>query len=250
MIFRNNFLILTYHRIADIQNCEANRKVPFYDIAFSVFSQQLDLIKSLRLGSKINSGVLLQGQIKLMLTFDDGTEDHIEIARLLKDCQIPAVFFVSSGKLGWPGYLSREEVLEISRMGHYIGSHTVTHPILTSLSEPEMQKEIAGSKEQLEEIIGQKILWFAPPGGIYNEAVIHFTQEASYKYFRTLDWGYNNNSTEFVLKSFSIYSRLSRPGFKRILAGQGSDTIYRFKETLKKLIGNRYYVYLRKRFYE
>ena len=249
MTVRNNFLILTYHRIVDTHNCETNQKDLFYDIAFSIFCQQLDLINSLRLGSKINSGVLLQRQIKLMLTFDDGTEDHIEIARLLKDYQMPAVFFVSSGKLGRPGYLSREEVLEISRMGHYIGSHTVSHPILTKLSELEMQKEIVGSKERLEEIIGQKILWFAPPGGIYNEAVIHFAQEANYKYFRTLDWGYNN-STEFVLKSFSIYSKLSLPGFKRILAGKWSNMFYHLKEALKKLVGNQRYVFLRKTFYE
>jgi peptidoglycan/xylan/chitin deacetylase (PgdA/CDA1 family) len=52
-----------------------------------------------------------------------------------------------------------------------IGSHTLTHPILTTLAEPDLETEIGGSRRVLEEKLGRPVEFFAYPNGSQNPAV-------------------------------------------------------------------------------
>lgn len=61
--------------------------------------------------------------------------------------------------------LTREMICNLARQGIEIGGHTVTHPILTSLEDKSALDEIAGGKQQLEQIIGQPVRLFAYPNG-------------------------------------------------------------------------------------
>jgi len=46
-----------------------------------------------------------------------------------------------------------------------IGSHTVTHPVLSSLSGEEILEELASSKAALEQRLGRRVMLFAYPFG-------------------------------------------------------------------------------------
>ena len=46
-----------------------------------------------------------------------------------------------------------------------IGSHTVTHPILPTLDDAELEYEIAGSRDMLEHRLRRKVEWFCYPNG-------------------------------------------------------------------------------------
>ncbi len=46
-----------------------------------------------------------------------------------------------------------------------IGSHTVTHPILPTLDDMELEYEIAESRDMLEHRLGRKVDWFCYPNG-------------------------------------------------------------------------------------
>jgi peptidoglycan/xylan/chitin deacetylase (PgdA/CDA1 family) len=61
--------------------------------------------------------------------------------------------------------LTREMVYSLSHEGIEIGGHTITHPILTSLTDEEARYEITESKRQLEEITGKPVRLFAYPNG-------------------------------------------------------------------------------------
>jgi len=53
-----------------------------------------------------------------------------------------------------------------------IGSHTLTHPILTTLDRQEAEKEICGSRELLEKRLGRRVELFCyPNGGVDSTAV-------------------------------------------------------------------------------
>jgi peptidoglycan/xylan/chitin deacetylase (PgdA/CDA1 family) len=54
-----------------------------------------------------------------------------------------------------------------------IGAHTLTHPVLSSLSAEQQQEEIAGSKRRLESLTGKTITSFAYPYGKKN----HYTSQ-------------------------------------------------------------------------
>jgi peptidoglycan/xylan/chitin deacetylase (PgdA/CDA1 family) len=61
--------------------------------------------------------------------------------------------------------MTSAQVRELHHAGMTIGGHTVSHPILSKLSESCAEAEIAQGKERLEEIIGTPIALFAYPNG-------------------------------------------------------------------------------------
>jgi len=61
--------------------------------------------------------------------------------------------------LTWP------EVKRLAEEGMTIGSHTVTHPVLSSLSGEEILEELASSKAALEQRLGRRVMLFAYPFG-------------------------------------------------------------------------------------
>jgi glycosyltransferase involved in cell wall biosynthesis/peptidoglycan/xylan/chitin deacetylase (PgdA/CDA1 family) len=67
--------------------------------------------------------------------------------------------------LVWPRSFDRDSVRALHGQGFEIGAHTVSHPILNECSDAEASSEIAGSKEELESIIGGKVSAFAYPNG-------------------------------------------------------------------------------------
>jgi peptidoglycan/xylan/chitin deacetylase (PgdA/CDA1 family) len=60
----------------------------------------------------------------------------------------------------------------------------MTHPVLSTLNRNEQQKEIAGSKKRLEEIIGHEITSFAYPYGTradYDQTSIDVVRETGFQ---------------------------------------------------------------------
>jgi peptidoglycan/xylan/chitin deacetylase (PgdA/CDA1 family) len=49
--------------------------------------------------------------------------------------------------------------------GMEVGAHTISHPILTNLSDDECEREIQGGRERLEKIVGAEVNLFAYPNG-------------------------------------------------------------------------------------
>jgi len=58
-----------------------------------------------------------------------------------------------------------EQVKELARAGMEIGAHTVTHPILRSISDSEAAEEMSRSRTALESLSGAPVRTFAYPNG-------------------------------------------------------------------------------------
>ena len=58
-----------------------------------------------------------------------------------------------------------DQVRAMASMGMQIGAHTVTHPILSRLNDLEAENEIAQSKSDLQDLLGQPVTLFAYPNG-------------------------------------------------------------------------------------
>ena len=61
--------------------------------------------------------------------------------------------------------LSTQQLQQLRAEGAGIGAHTVTHPILAKLDNAVAKREIADSRDQLEEILGERVGLFAYPNG-------------------------------------------------------------------------------------
>ena len=92
--------------------------------------------------------------------------------------------------------LNWDEVREISRQGHDIGSHTRSHRLLTQLDEDDARKEIFESRVDLSRKIGKEVVGFSYPRGEWNQTVAKLVAQAGYSYAVTTRYGRNRDSAD------------------------------------------------------
>jgi peptidoglycan/xylan/chitin deacetylase (PgdA/CDA1 family) len=61
------------------------------------------------------------------------------------------------------------------------GAHTVNHPFLDQLSKDEQKEEIVGSKQQLMQLTGKRVRYFAYPSGDYNYDTLRLVEVAGFE---------------------------------------------------------------------
>jgi hypothetical protein len=98
------------------------------------------------------------------LTFDDGDADQMAAARVLQRYRLPATFYIITGAVGTPGYVSRSDLRRLAADGNEIGGHTVSHLRLTALSTAEARRQVCESRSILARW-GFRANSFAYPGG-------------------------------------------------------------------------------------
>ena len=90
--------------------------------------------------------------------------------------------------------LSWQDAKRLPSYGLAVGAHTITHPILTRLSEQEAAREITGCREQLEAGLGVPVRHFAYPNGRPEDvspAVRRLVKWAGYRSAFTTMEGFN-----------------------------------------------------------
>jgi len=113
---------------------------------------------------------------KLSITFDDGLESVYSIALPeLENVGATATVFVISDLVGkrYQGrpVMTSQMLRSLVSKGWEIGSHTLTHPNLTELSDSQLMKEIKDSKKSLQDITSKKVVSLAYPFGAYDNRV-------------------------------------------------------------------------------
>lgn len=113
-------------------------------------------------------------------TFDDGGLSALtEAAPMLEAKGLKGVFFIATKYIGTKGFLSEEDIRELDRRGHVIGSHSHTHPEnLTRLSKEELQDEWKTSVDILERILGKEVAVASVPNGYDNKDVFETAYNA------------------------------------------------------------------------
>jgi len=137
----------------------------------------------------------------IVLTFDDGYRDFYTAAwPVLRQYGFSATIYVIDGVLDTPNYLTVEMLRELDASGSVdVGSHTTHHPELPSLSQADAEREIAGSKTALEQLLGHPIRAFCYPAGHYNDTVLALVASAGYELAVTTTWGYATPTMDHLL---------------------------------------------------
>lgn len=119
------------------------------------------------------------------ITIDDGDYSFYEKAYpVLKEYNIPAVLFMATDRIGQPGYVGWKELREMSDSGLVtIGSHTMSHPWLPTISvdEKKVYDELALSKDILEKGTGKKVEYLCYPNGAFNDLIKETAKKYGYK---------------------------------------------------------------------
>lgn len=153
----------------------------------------------------------------IAVTFDDGYKNNYTAAFcVLKKYNIPASVFVVADKVGKAGYLSWEELKEMSDSGIDIGSHTLSEPYLPEIEDKSrLKKEIFESRHRLKSRIPQAGGFFAYPGGGFDKEIRRMVIEAGYKGACATNPGRK-------------YPSHDRYGLKRMRISRTSDNLFVF----------------------
>lgn len=144
------------------------------------------------------------------IAFDDGYRDNcVNAFPILKKYNIHSTIFLTVDFLySHPKntqYINYAEIVNIKKSGLVdFGCHSITHRILSTLDEEELNGEIAGAKQKLEDLTESKIALFAYPFGhsaSYNTNVIEKIESAGFIGAFTTIFGLNDfRRNHFLLR--------------------------------------------------
>ena len=125
------------------------------------------------------------GNTVVSLTFDDGNADQLAAAATLTQKGLKGTFYIISGAVGQPDYLTQANLQTIHSEGHEIGGHTVHHQDLTTLATDDVKREICNDRVNLTNW-GFPVTSFAYPYASVNDSVEAVAGECGYNSARGL----------------------------------------------------------------
>ena len=188
--------IFMYHNVA--QAPRALKRWRSLYVSPGAFARQMWLLK--RLGytglSMSDAMPYLRGEQHgriAVITLDDGYVDNLQFAMpVLQRYGFTATCYVVSGSIGRHNHWDAEKLgIQKPLMtpaqlrawhegGMEIGAHTRSHPRLRQCSDTQLHDEIAGSKTDLEDVLGAPVTQFCYPYGDMDDRVADVTRASGY----------------------------------------------------------------------
>jgi peptidoglycan-N-acetylglucosamine deacetylase len=136
------------------------------------------------------------------LTIDDGPDDiELEMAEALRAADAKATFFAIGQKLRrYP-----DPALRLAAEGHEIGCHSQTHPLMTTQSADEQEREFRQSLAAFSAAGLPAPTWFRPPYGDWNGAV---ARRARTHGMRTIVWTVDSRDWK-TTKPATVFARVA-----------------------------------------
>ncbi|MFL6256898.1 MAG: polysaccharide deacetylase family protein, partial [Pyrinomonadaceae bacterium] len=112
-----------------------------------------------------------------------------------------------------------EQARELDAGGVEIGSHTVSHPILTTTDDAQLAAELHVSRERLETELGHPVGLFCYPNGAYDARVRRETERAGYLCAVTTEHGLNERRAADPLALRRVPAETDLPHFVQSTSG-------------------------------
>lgn len=192
-----------------------------YDVQKARFEQHLDLLKDSGWSTLSLKDFLTLSQLpprSVLLTFDDGYANNLPGAlEPLARRGMRACWFITTAPLTPRGFaphappfehatIDKGALLALRAAGMDIGSHTVTHPDLTTVDDAALAAELGDSRPILENILGEPVETFAYPYGRYDLRVTRAAMQSGYLAAFTTRSGSNMPLTpRMELRRLTVY---------------------------------------------
>lgn len=166
------------------------------------------------------------------ITIDDGYKDNLKAAEILEKYNIPYTIYIITGFIGKDLFLNKQNLQTLSKSKLCtLGTHSINHKHLSTLSPQEQRVELADSKAYLEDIIGKKVIDFSYPFGDFNDSARNIASEI-YEIITTSRIGLNKaNCDKKFLKRIEITAHDDIKSLEKKLSGY-YDYLH-FKQVLK-----------------
>jgi len=209
--------IVTYHGVRDTEPTEA-ADVRQFNVAPALLREELQYlidndftpITFAELSAYFDTSASLPEK-PIIITFDDGwRSQYVNALPILRELGVRATFFLFPNALGHETFMSWDEARELVTAGMEIGSHSTSHLYMTKQPAEDLPREIAGSKQWLEEELGTAVDTFSYPFGLYNATSTKAVHEAGYTTARTLaHTTMHSRDTRFELGSYLVGNNIS-----------------------------------------
>jgi len=183
-----------------------------------------------------------------LLTYDDGGASALAAGEAMQQRGIRGCFFITTARIGTPGFVSADDLRSLRRDGHLIGSHSHTHPAnIAQLDTEALHDEWRRSVDTLEQVLGEPVHAASVPGGFMSTAVLRAAEAAGIRTLFTSEPTTNDrrSGTCAVLGRYALL-RDSAPAMAVALAsGEGSARLkqwaaWNVKKPLKRWAGPVY----------
>jgi peptidoglycan/xylan/chitin deacetylase (PgdA/CDA1 family) len=178
----------------------------------------------------------------LKLLPDDVKEETILSIASSVGLELPGLPPDEYGPITW------DQAREMDAAGVEMGSHTVTHPILTRVGEEQLAAELSESRSRIEAMLNRQVDLFCYPNGDYEARECRAAQAAGYRCAVTIEEGLNgpgadlmrlrrvhseNNFTRFIqnttgfeqIKNRLLFTRASDPASRGRSFSYGSASV-------------------------
>lgn len=252
---RDRWAALMYHELAVAGRPLAGSEPGYagYCVERDTFRAQMAALAGAGLrGTSLGEARARGDAGNVALTFDDGCEtDRLEAAPILLERGFRATFFVVADFLGRRGYLTAAQLGELSSAGFEIGSHSLSHCMLTTLGPRELDHELAGSRARLEDAAGAPVTHFSCPHGRWSQAVAEAARRAGYDTVSTSQAGLNSARTPGTrLRRIAVQRGLGAGAVAGLARGHGLWRIIARNAALdvgKRVLGEEGYAACRRR---
>lgn len=136
----------------------------------------------------------------ITFSYDDGVTQDIRLVELLNKYNLKCTFNINSELLGRKGFANNKgsrvshykvhpEDVKTIYEGHEVAVHTLRHPNLTTLEEPEIIRQVEQDRLNLSELVGYEVVGMAYPcGGVNNDDRVAdiIKKNTGVKYSRTI----------------------------------------------------------------
>lgn len=207
-------LVLMYHRVGEARNAWEAR----YAIGASRFAEHMRALQAAGFRAVEASALVdwLEGGASLpprsfVLTFDDGFRGVRQHALpVMQRLGWPFTVFLVSGLIGQQDLWTRSanpdgvthplldatEIREMQRAGVAFQSHTRSHASLPTLDDERLATELAGSRAELQALLGTPVDLLAYPFGHVDERVARAAKQAGYRAAFSTQPGFNRRDVD------------------------------------------------------
>ena len=157
----------------------------------------------------------------VLITFDDGYADVYKNAMpTLSSLGMHATSYVITDRVSGndPAFVTWRMLRGFERHGVEIGSHTVSHPDLPSLSEFQAMSQLGVSRRALEQRLGHPVQWLSYPGGATDDRIVAFARKVGYVLAVTTDPGEEQHASDPLrLRRYRILDSTGVAGLASLL---------------------------------
>jgi peptidoglycan/xylan/chitin deacetylase (PgdA/CDA1 family) len=226
---------------------------PAYNTEVSTFQKQMTWLsennfKTLTIEELFSKDFVADGDRRICLTFDDGWLGNYRNAfPILKEKGFKATFFVATGLIGKPLYMTWDQLKEMHASGMSIQSHSVSHRPLGTLNEKDLTFELLEAKKNIEESLSCEVRHLSIPHGQKSNKLLALATESGYQSLCTSDVGFHVPGTPGPwLKRISVGDGISDKQLHLIAWGKNRSIlkmviIESIKKMLRSVVGNTAY---------